>query len=307
MMYESQSDRESRRRLFSSFRRGKKNVTKKSDSGDAHATKRNVRRARARTQPEASLDLRAYEVSDSRDMPIVPGPVARKWMDLTDARFAYRCLPLLIANQAGWVIACPVNFAATWNGGPRLSDVSLDFAGLPADSRVMSHFGSGVITFRIPYLFRTPPRIALWVRGPANMPKDGVAPLEGIVETDWSSATFTMNWKLTRPNARVSFAKGEPVCMVTPVSLDLLENMIPRSVSASDDPETLAAYQAWSLQRGEFNAGLARREPTMVERRWQRDYFLGKAEGREPPEIEHRTKLDLRAFSPAEPEGGSEP
>jgi hypothetical protein len=30
------------------------------------------------------------------------------------------------------------------------------------------------------------------------MPKDGLAPLEGIVEADWAVVPFTMNWKLIR-------------------------------------------------------------------------------------------------------------
>jgi hypothetical protein len=178
-------------------------------------------------QRGAPRELGAYEMGDTRGMELAPGSVSRKWMDLTGDRFAYRCLPLLIANQAGWVVACPVNFAAIWTGGSRPSDVTFDFAG-HTDARVTSHFGSGIVTFVLPYLFRTPPGVALWVRGPANWPKDGATALEGIVETDWAAVTFTMNWKLTRPKARITFAKGEPVCMVTPISLDLLEQLAPR-------------------------------------------------------------------------------
>jgi hypothetical protein len=277
-------------------------VTKKRDADESNQPSKPKTRRKTRKKPEESFELRAYDVGDSRDMALLPGGVARKWMDSTGDRFAYRCLPMLIANQAGWVITCPVSFTATWNGGQRLSDVSLDFAGLDPDPRILSHFGSGIVTFRIPYLFRTPERVALWVRGPANAPKDGASPLEGIVETDWSVATFTMNWKLTRPKARISFAKGEPFCMVTPISVELLERMMPMNVPGSEDPRTLAAYQAWSAQRAEFNDGLARHQAEMVERRWQKDYFLGNEEARERTASEHRTKLDLRKFSRSDPE-----
>ena len=49
----------------------------------------------------------------------------RDWMDSTPNRFAYRCLPLTIANQTGWWIKNPVGFTATWRwfqhaGGNRL-------------------------------------------------------------------------------------------------------------------------------------------------------------------------------------------
>ena len=95
--------------------------------------------------------------------------------------------------------------------------------------------------------------------------------------------------------------------MVTPIALALLEGMIPNYVPASAEPETLAAYQAWSQKRDAFNTGLARLEPEMVERRWQKDYFLGKADTPSSNGAEHRTKLELRAFSRfvAEPTGDS--
>ena len=37
------------------------------------------------------------------------------------------------------------------------------------------------------------------VQGPINRPKDGIAALPGIIETDWSPYSFTMNWMFTRP------------------------------------------------------------------------------------------------------------
>ena len=46
-----------------------------------------------------------------------------------------------------------------------------------------SHFGEAVLTFSLPYLFRTPRGVNLWVKGPSNWIKDGIQPLEGIVET----------------------------------------------------------------------------------------------------------------------------
>lgn len=240
--------------------------------------------------------LDAYEVGDARDMPLHAGTVARDWMDWTGDRFAYRCLPLLIANQAGWVIPCPTSFSATWNGGARLTDVSVEFGESAEDSRISSHFGSGIVTFRLPYLFRTPPGLALWVRGPANYPKDGASPLEGIIETDWAEVTFTMNWKLTRPKARIGFTKGEPICMVSPISLDLLESLVPQVLPRDGDPELLARFEAWSLRRQTFNDGLKQQLPEMMEQRWQKDYFLGK-EGAGERGPSHRTKLELAEFT----------
>ena len=47
---------------------------------------------------------------------IRPAPATRAWMDATPESFAYRCLPLNIANAHGWEILCPCGFEAVWNG-----------------------------------------------------------------------------------------------------------------------------------------------------------------------------------------------
>ena len=63
------------------------------------------------------------------------------------------------------------------------------------------------------------------VQGPINRPKDGIAALSGIIETDWSPYSFTMNWMFTRPGTPVRFEKGEPYCHIFPVSCGALERL----------------------------------------------------------------------------------
>jgi hypothetical protein len=57
-------------------------------------------------------------VIDGHPFAIRPAPLERAWMDATDRRFAYRCLPLNIANGHGWEILCPAGFTASWDGQP---------------------------------------------------------------------------------------------------------------------------------------------------------------------------------------------
>ena len=82
-------------------------------------------------------------------------------------------LPLAIANQMGWEIPSPVGFAARWNGGPGEDAIELRFDGTRSRF-AQSHFGHGVLSFAVGFLFRTPPGHNLWVTGPANRPKDGI-------------------------------------------------------------------------------------------------------------------------------------
>src|SRR5882757_4419474 len=64
---------------------------------------------------DAPMKLTAY-VLDGHEVAIRPAPVDREWMEATNERFAYRCLPLNIANAHGWEILCRSGFSAVWNG-----------------------------------------------------------------------------------------------------------------------------------------------------------------------------------------------
>ncbi|HEY7423982.1 MAG TPA: DUF6065 family protein [Gemmataceae bacterium] len=270
----------------------------------------------------------AYELHHASDMPLSTAPVDRAWMDVSHQRAPYRCLPLVIANQAGWFLPCPASFTAYWDGGLFKENVQIifdpptgtaDAAGLftpivvsadipspeaHSDTRISSHFGSGVVTFSIPYLFRTPRGINLWVKGPSNYFKDGVQPLEGVVETDWLPATFTMNWKLTRPYHSVRFERGEPICMLVPIPRSLAEQLKPVYAPLDANPELSRDYRQWEQSRSNFNADLAALRTEAVQRGWQRDYMKGRTIAGEQAE-EHQTRLQLREFS--RPEGEQTP
>ena len=69
------------------------------------------------------MDLTAY-IQPGWKPYIRPAPTSRAWMDATSA-FAYRCLPLTIANAHGWELLSPAGLSAIWNGGKGLDDVVL--------------------------------------------------------------------------------------------------------------------------------------------------------------------------------------
>ena len=49
----------------------------------------------------------------------------RDWMDDTTSKFAYRCLPLNIANSHGWEIASPCGFEVEWDGDPNVRGITI--------------------------------------------------------------------------------------------------------------------------------------------------------------------------------------
>lgn len=219
----------------------------------------------------------------------------RDWMDQTVDRFAYRCLPLVIGNQLGWDLINPTAFRARWLGGPAAADVQLQ--PLVAGDRLWAsgHFGSAVLTFSAGYLFRTPPGVSLLVTGPLNCPKDGIYPLSGVVESDWTNATFTMNYQFTRPGQWVEFAAGEPFCRLIPLSLDLPEELVPELAMLDDEPEVAAKFRLWSAERNAFNRQLDNPWSPEAKLGWQKDYFQGRQAGGERID-RHRTQLRQREF-----------
>jgi len=144
---------------------------------------------------------------------IRPAPVEREWMEETDQRYAYRCLPLNIANAFGWEILCPSGFTAVWDGGKGIPSLQVHpDGGAPAPA--VSHFMQGILTFHVRCLFRTEPGYDLMVQGPINRPKDGIASLahggdpaqkaDSTVGQNWIPAYAGMNgrlggWKPAKP------------------------------------------------------------------------------------------------------------
>ncbi|MBZ8134840.1 DUF6065 family protein [Afifella sp. IM 167] len=231
-----------------------------------------------------------FFVIDDSDIVIRPSPSEREWMDATSDRFAYRCLPLTIANAHSWEIANPALFSATWDGGPEVEAIQIEY-GDPRRQPALSHFGHGILTFSLPVLIRTPPGYDLWVAGPTNRPKADIQPLTGIVETDWTSATFTMNWRFTKPGATVFFEKDEPICAFFPIRRGMIEEFQPRRCAIEEDEELIRAHRAWAAARRSFNADLHSPESEAAGKKWQRDYHRGPAEKIEPA---HRTKVALK-------------
>jgi hypothetical protein len=236
--------------------------------------------------------LTAYMLS--ADMTLEPAQRWRSWMDETDQRFANRCLPLLMANQSGWTLALNESVDATWTGenDPAAVRVRSDSYLAPT-----GHFGYGILTWPVACLFRTEPGWSLLGRGPSNLWRDGCAPLEGLVETDWTPATFTMNWRFTRP-CSTRWEAGEPYCMILPQRRGDLEAVEPRLANHSDE-DLLLQHTEWAESRATFLHELDSGQGDARSRGWQRDYFAGRTIRAERA-AEHQTVRRLRKFARGE-------
>lgn len=225
------------------------------------------------------LRLEAFKIQDPAPA-LVPSGAARAWMDAFTDRHAYRCLPLSIANAHGWDVLCPTTIEIEWNGGPAIANLTVRALeampdNLPLDHFARSNFSRGIVTLHTGYLFRTPPGWNLLASGPFNLPKPGIYPLTGIMESDWLPYPFTMNWQMLNPG-RVRFERGEPFCTVMPVPKHYLEEWDVAVHQMSDDPVLDAEHQTFKQEREQFMRRVTEKEPEAIRQAWQRHYFVGR-------------------------------
>jgi hypothetical protein len=201
------------------------------------------------------------------------------WIGLRGARgerpwlpaYAYRCLPLKIANSAGVELYAKHHVVMKWNGRDDLEAIEIR----PENNEwCVSHFGHGVVSFSIPYLFKTPAGWGLWVTGPANEPHDGIAPLEGIIETNWSPYTFTMNWRMTAVDLWVTFTPGEAIARIVPVKIGLLQSIHLIEREKLEMPVgKMKEYVRWWGERNEFLKKLGRHDPSVAEMKYHKGTY----------------------------------
>ena len=253
------------------------------------------------TLPPEGCQLTAYRLHEHDTfLKIVPAPADRFWMDFTTHGWANRCLPLRIANQAGWHVLNNSKFEVEWNGKPDVNAVTINFLDGRPSRFVKSNFGFGILTWYLPYLFRTSPGYNLLVRGPANLPKDGISAIEGLVETDWVEGTFSVNWKITRPFMKIRFEVDDPICMLVPQRRMELESAEPAICNLESNPELLHGYKEWIASRRAFVAQVSANPPKKDESLpWQGHYTRGThVSGQAAPK--HQNKLQLRPFQERE-------
>ena len=236
---------------------------------------------------------------------IRPASSKRPWMDAIPHHHAYKCLPLVHANQHGWEILLKQGFDVEWNGGHHQQDLHFSFMGGFQDGfpPAVSSFGSGIVTFHLPCLFQTPKDINLWVMGVPNQFKDGAQPLSGIIETDWyKESGFTMNWKITRPNTPIRFHQFEAFAFIVPVQRGFVESFQPRLRSFDSNPELKKIYYAAEQRRLEFQSELSIRQKEHCilpgpeqKKEWQNHYYRG-CDHQNVQQDTHQTKLHLKPF-----------
>lgn len=221
--------------------------------------------------------ITAFAMSDAAELAeqLRPCSSDRAWMDDSLYRMAYRCVPMVAANTLGWEILNPVACEAVWNGDSTPQGIDVSYYDEKNPESPLSHFGSGILTWDIPFLFRTPPGYGLLVTGPANTARSGIVPLEAFINSDWLPYVFKMNWKFTEMNKTLHFEKGEPVCRIFPYPKDCGDSMEMEIRSLDDDPEFRQRVLEWRDDRENSEKEALQNPYADYKKRWNRNYVRG--------------------------------
>jgi hypothetical protein len=184
---------------------------------------------------------------------IVPLSLHRKWMNDTKKKFAYKCLPLNIANQYGWAVLSPADFSVSWYGGSGQEQVDV-FSSDPEllDRVIVSHFGEATFTIQPDFIIQTPENYSLYIRGVPNEINSVIRPLDAIVETDWLPFTFSYNYKFAETGV-VDFKKNDPLFIFFPIERNSVENFKLRQVDIEESQDLYQDFLDYSNSRLGFN------------------------------------------------------
>jgi hypothetical protein len=122
------------------------------------------------------------------------------------------CLPFKIANSLGWDIITPFSFKVTLLENDKINiETEKQYKKLFSDS-----IGNGILAMQLPYFIECSKNTFIHIRGPINIYKSGIYPLEALVENDWFHSYMTMNWKITEKNKEITFNNGDAICRIMP-------------------------------------------------------------------------------------------
>jgi len=230
---------------------------------------------RAHLVPGVEIDIDAH---------IRPSEIKRDWMDVIPKQYIYRCIPLLAANTMGWDILNPSASEVRWDGGHLTNAMHIQTE-THGKFTAASHFGSGMVTWYVPFLFRTSPDLGLLVTGPANHEHNHAVPLDAFVRTDWLPFPFTMNWRITHTDTPVRFEAGEPICRILPYPIAMLDETKLEIDHLAKDPGFFAEVnefgraRAANVQRQQADALRAQQTGEVLtgEGVWNAQYVKAKA------------------------------
>lgn len=134
----------------------------------------------------------------------------------------YRCLPLTIGNQYGFIIKSEFGFGFSWDGKDDVDSVTLYIDDKEEEVNkkypiISTTLGNGLITITLPFWLRTPPGVNLITINPPNYILPNATVMTAAIETDNLRRDFNITLKVQMPNIKVFIPAGTPLAAVIPI------------------------------------------------------------------------------------------
>ena len=171
------------------------------------------------------------------------GNTKRDWF----ASHFYRCLPLTIGNQYGFILKSAYDMTLYWSG--RTSDrVVVEMSdGLPDGKggsdviqSVFTNFEHGIVSIETFCTLRTPPGINLMtIQAPNMINNPDLFVMTGVVEADNLRRTFTFNLRILSEKKKIRIKKGDVLAAFIPIPRYFVDNFELKDALDYFDDETL--------------------------------------------------------------------
>lgn len=183
--------------------------------------------------------------------------IQRDWMDATDNKHAYKCLPVSQANTIGWSVSFLHDIEFIWDG---ISDTSDSHVTILKDKGNVAYTtrANATISFQSGLYFKTEQDMSILSISPPNYFIDGASAFTSIISTSFFPDSYPIAWRITKPNTPILIPAGMPVATLIPISVaslcDVELNIQNRGFIQEPENEILEKAEVWEkiYKEGKF-------------------------------------------------------
>lgn len=165
--------------------------------------------------------FRAYRLSE-HSAKIEQLSATRDWMDATQDKHAYMCLPLNLTNRLGWGISFDEDLSFIWDG---ITDTTPDHVKVLEGSKYLSTTrGNATISFNTSLLVKTDSDTTTLTMPVPNLFVKEAQCYTDLISTSFYEHSLPVAWRITEPNVEITIPAGQPVAAILPISLGNLQD-----------------------------------------------------------------------------------